>query len=193
MYDITITTNSCNAKTIEDCKKQATERLRKIEEARKVINIVANILRNYTGPKNAALCTKINKNAEILELFPGWPKSFGVSFETAYRGGKDYRYLLMWSRQNNFLDGQRFYLNDNIYNYAFNIDAAHVEKVVNNWLEGLDRDEMRARFLLEEAGAELKNFKDFFEKLESLKNEYKNVLDTFYIHNFPYNGKLSIY
>ena len=99
----------------------------------------------------------------------------------------------MWSGQNKFLDGQWFYLNDNIYSYAFNIDVAHVEKGVNNWLKSLGRGEMRARFLLEEAGSELKNFKEFFAKLESLKSEYKNILDVFYIHEFPWRGKLSIY
>lgn len=192
MYDITITTNSCNTKTIEDCKKQATERLRKIEEARKVINIMANILRNYKGPKNAALCTKINKNAEILELFPCWPKSFGVSFETTYSGAKDYRYLLMRCGQNKFLDQRWFYLHDN-NSYAFNIDVAHVEKGIKNWLEGLDRGEMKARFLLEEADSGFKNFKEFFAKLESLKSEYKNILDVFYIHDFPNRGILPIY
>ena len=192
MNEITISPQCITTKTIEDCKKQASERLRQIEEARKVINIVANIVRNYKGPKNAALCTKINKNTEILELFPGWPKCFGVKFETLYSGSKDYSKMWMWCNTNKFLDQLCIYLNETCHSSVI-IDPQCFERGVKSWFNCLNKRAVEAEVLLLEAERGLKNFKDFFEKLEALKNEYKNVLDTFYIHNFPYNGKLSIY
>lgn len=190
MNEITITQNRITAKDVETCKNQAEERLRQIEEARKALTIIADIVRNYTGPKNAALCTKINKNAELLELFPKYPNILRVSFET-YHSGKDYSKLTFHSN-NNFLDYSTLHIRDYWDNKNF-IDLAYFENNLNSHFTYLNNAETEAKLLLSEAENNLQNFSEFFRKLESLKNEYKDILHLFYIHMFPNRGILPIY
>ena len=190
MNDFTITQNCVTKEDAEFCKKQAWERLRQIEEARKALTIIADIVRNYKGAKNAALCTKINKNAELLELFPEWPKRCSVSFETYY-SGKDYSKLTFHS-SNNFLDCSTLHLRDYWDDKNF-IDLVYFENNLNSSFTYLNNAETEAKLLLSEAENNLQNFSEFFRKLESLKNEYKDILHLFYIHMFPNRGILPIY